>query len=154
MLSLDRFNRLDKLGIIWNHLDQRWEEGFLALKFYKEEQGNCLVHISYKTICGFTLGSWVSTQRRTKETLKTDRIDRLDQLGFVWNPFEKQWENSLDELIRFKEENGHFQVPKSYTTGSGISLGVWAMTQRRTKKTLNPDRAKRLDDLGFDWEIK
>ena len=52
------------------------------LKFHKSE-GNCLVRIGHKE-SDFKLGIWVGTQRRNKEYMSPDRIERLDTLGFVW----------------------------------------------------------------------
>jgi hypothetical protein len=31
-------------------------------------------------------------QRRKKQQLTPDQVNRLDQLGFSWDPFAEQWE--------------------------------------------------------------
>jgi hypothetical protein len=35
---------------------------------------------------GVTLGSWVGTQRRSKDKLSKEKLDKLNALGFVWTP--------------------------------------------------------------------
>ena len=61
----------------------KWEESFKALIAYKAEFGDCLVPQGL-TYQGTKLGSCVGTQRKTKEKLSSERIQRLDDLGFVW----------------------------------------------------------------------
>ena len=83
--SNDRRNRLEAIGFVWDTLFQQWEEGFTALKVYKEREGNCLVPQRFKTDDGYRLGQWVASQRKTKDEMSEDRRRRLDEIGFVWN---------------------------------------------------------------------
>lgn len=64
-------------------LTQQWEEGFSALKKFKEREGNCLV-VGWHLEDEYRLGQWVSVQRTAKEKLSEERRHRLDELGFVW----------------------------------------------------------------------
>jgi hypothetical protein len=62
---------------------------------------------------------------------------------------------NFQELRVFQKQNGHGLVPISYTT-NGINLGAWVSTQRREyrSKKLFADRQKKLEELGFTWNIK
>ena len=82
-MSLDRFTRLDDLGIIWSALEAKWEDGFAELLRYQKEHGNCKVNSTHVTNNGYKLGSWVSVQRKRLHQT-ADQIQRLDDLGFVW----------------------------------------------------------------------
>jgi hypothetical protein len=72
------------------------------------------------------------------------------------------WEERLAELVAFKAmpEHGHCNVPKSYPANP--QLGVWVQTQRKQKERyaadpadsqLTAERMKRLDALGFAWDL-
>ena len=76
--------RLDYLDFDWEPMAERWEHNFNALISFREEHGNCLVPARHKTASGFRLGRWVSRQRTDKEQLTSERVQRLDDLGFVW----------------------------------------------------------------------
>ena len=60
-----------------------WEEGFAALKLYQEREGHCRVRVAHKE-GDHRLGGWVSRQRN-KTTLAPERLQRLDEIGFVWD---------------------------------------------------------------------
>jgi hypothetical protein len=85
-------------------LTEQWEEGFAHLKTYKEKHGDCSVPKNYKPADGYALGSWVGTQRVSKESLAPDRIQRLDELGFLWNSLTERWNQGLAHLKAYKEE--------------------------------------------------
>ena len=57
---------------------------YQALQEYKKEHGHCNVPQSYSD--NPQLGRWVSRQRQAKknEILSTDKIQKLDQIGFQW----------------------------------------------------------------------
>ncbi|MGB8892764.1 MAG: helicase associated domain-containing protein [Pseudolabrys sp.] len=84
-LTAERRTRLNKLGFIWSRRDWFWERGFAALKAFKTREGHCLVpalHIEGD----LKLGYWVSTQRRKKNIMSKERKQRLNKIGFVWQP--------------------------------------------------------------------
>ena len=80
---------LDNLGFSWDPNLEAWNIGYRKLQQFKERNGHCNVTARY--IEGdMKLGFWVSTQRQTKDTfLSADRIQKLDDLGFVWEAREK-----------------------------------------------------------------
>lgn len=83
----ERRSRLESLpGWAWNAFDGRWEERFAKLKQFVEREGHAAVpggHIEDE----FTLGAWVTNQRRLlrKGQLSDERRRRLEALqGWVW----------------------------------------------------------------------
>jgi hypothetical protein len=77
-------------GWVLNPHDDKWETGYLALKNYLEENGDCLVIKDHITKDGYRLGRWVSHQRSQRETLSLDRKYKLESLkGWVWNIHKK-----------------------------------------------------------------
>jgi hypothetical protein len=152
-LPLERIQRLDNLGFVWDPRIHRWEENFKALVAYKAEFGDCLVPAT-RSYQGFKLGSWVNRQRfYVEKRLTPERIQRLNDLGFVWDPHIQLWEESFTALAAYKAEFGDCLVPKKLSY-QGFKLGSWVATQRTKKATLSPERIRRLDDLGFVWKIR
>ena len=150
-LSSDEIKRLDALGFVWDADKQRWEERFKELVAYKKEHGDCMVPQKWRN--NKPLASWVGTQRQSKRkaTLPSDKIKRLDALGFVWDPGEQVWEQRFRELVAHKKKHGDCLVPQKWTNKQ---LGSWVNTQRLSKRksTLPSDKIKRLAALGFVWD--
>jgi superfamily II DNA or RNA helicase len=151
-LSADRCQRLEAFAFIWAPLESAWEEGFTVLKKFKAREGHCRVpqgHVENH----FNLGAWVSSQRQKKATMAIDRRQRLDSLGFVWNPFNVLWEEGFAALIRFKGREGHCRVPQGHVEGT-FKLGAWVSSQRNKEGNLAAERKRRLDEIGFVWRSK
>ena len=109
---------------------------------------------SYETPSGVKLGYWAQNQRSTKRIIDSEKIKRLDEVGFTWNLKEARWNNNLNDLIAYKKDNGHSRVPITYKTAAGNTLGTWVRTQRQMRSDLSPDRINRLDTIGFIWDVK
>jgi superfamily II DNA or RNA helicase/Fe2+ transport system protein FeoA len=149
-ISTQRRRRLDELGFIWDPREADWEDGLNCLKAYKKREGHCNVPKSHKEN-EFSLGGWVSEQRGNKDKVSSERIQRLDDLGFVWNPLEAAWENGFSYLTIYKNRNGHCRVPKTYKE-NGFELGSWVSVQRANKSQMSLERRQRLNELGFVWK--
>jgi hypothetical protein len=83
LLPLECERRLDAIGFIWDLRSHNWEQGFISLLNFKRREGHCCVpqfHIEGK----YRLGTWVATQRRYMKVMSTERIARLNKIGFVW----------------------------------------------------------------------
>jgi hypothetical protein len=69
--------------------DAWWQQGFEYLTAYVDETGHASPPQKYVTKGGFTLGSWVATQRQSyaKGQLSEERQKRLLTLpGWEWTP--------------------------------------------------------------------
>src|SRR5262249_14337435 len=149
-LSEERRQRLGGLGFIWDALATAWEKGYLHLKAYKKRKGDCRVpedHIEN----GYRLGHWVNIQRTNKNELSEERRQRLDELGFVWNPLAEDWEKGFLHLKDYKKRKGDCLVPHAHKE-NGYPLGQWVNVQR-TNQNLSEERRQRLDKLGFVWDV-
>jgi superfamily II DNA or RNA helicase len=141
--------RLDAIGFVWDPLEAAWQQGFFHLTTYKNREGHCRVpddHIEN----GFGLGTWVGHQRRAKDKLSKHRLQRLEEIGFVWNPHEDAWEKGFKILVGYKQREGHCRVPWGHNE-NGFALGIWVSNQRRDKG-LSQERRQRLDEIGFVWD--
>ena len=151
-----------------------WNTRLEELKAYKAAHNTCNVAWKAKGTKGtdpsiVTLGKWVSKQRSeykkfkegNKSQITEERIAALDAIGFDWAPgtVMVDWDVRFQQLIDYRNENGHTNVPKSY--GPNPSLGQWVQTQRvyykkwksGKKSHLSDERRQKLEDIGFNWHV-
>jgi superfamily II DNA or RNA helicase len=146
----EQVQRLERLGFSWDPHLEAWEAHFTALQKFHAREGHCRVVRNYRDD-KLKLGLWVGSQRAKKETLSPVQIQRLDQLGFSWDPHGEAWEAYFDALQKFKQSKGHSRVPGDHQEDD-LKLGVWVENQRVKKNELSPERIQRLNELGFSWD--
>ncbi len=171
MLSAERIESLDKIGMIWDVLDYLWEENYASAVRYHRENGNLDVPHNYIDSEGIHLGQWLGTLRSVYNGtskagyrgLTEEQIVRLDALGMIWgNKYEKQWNEAYLLLCEYYQKNGSFDVPVNYVTDNGVALGKWIRRQRDffEKGKLSEERIEKLRNIGFvleksdPWEDK
>ena len=115
---------------------------FQKLQEYKLEKGDCNVPHRYKD--DRRLGKWVNKMREkkmemlkrgmdyeepqpnrksTSRTLTKERVEKMEELGFVWSFKTKpvvSWDDRLQELVMFYRANGRWPTRKD-----DGSLGHW-----------------------------
>jgi superfamily II DNA or RNA helicase len=149
-LTAQRIHKLDSIGFSWDPLGEQWESAFNVLEEFQKREGHCRVAFGL-VVRGTNLGTWVSHQRKVKHLLSQSQIERLDSLGFSWDPFAEQWEEGYAALVKFHQKEGHCRVTPG-TIINGINLGTWVLKQRQRKPELSLTQAERLDALGFSWD--
>jgi hypothetical protein len=144
-LPADKIRRLDEIGFVWDVAESQWEAMYSESLAYKATHG----HVNIPQ--GSRLGAWIATQRqaRKKGSISQEQIKRLDEIGFVWNPFKSKWESKFDELLAYKAKFGNVDVPHDVT-----DLGTWVYSQRAAKilGKISSERIQRLDEIGFEWK--
>jgi superfamily II DNA or RNA helicase len=151
-LTSERKARLDMLGFDWDPIARQWEEGFEHLQAYVKEYGHARVPQQYKSPDRYKLGTWVNSQRHSRDKLTSERKARLDMLGLDWDPIARQWEEGFEHLQAYVKEYGHARVPQQHKSPDCYSLGTWVVRQRRSRDDLTSERKARMDMLGFDWD--
>jgi len=177
----DRKAKLDKIGFVWDasHLsggqvnNELWNTRFEQLREFKEKEGHCLMPSRH----GPTkqLAIWVDTQRHQyrlrqkgkKSPMTGERIDKLEDVGFVWDAShlsggqvdDEAWDRRFDELAAYKEKYGDCLVPKRRERNKQLKL--WVDTQRKEyrlfkegkKSRMTKKRIEKLDGIGFKWKV-
>jgi len=94
LLSKDRVQKLEDLGFQWSLRGARksWEDYYNKLREYKEKHG----HLNVTRREDRSLHMWITNQK-TKPTLKSDHLQKLQELGF-------QFQLMLDDLGKEDEE--------------------------------------------------
>jgi len=133
-------------------LGEAWDLFYGALCRFKDEYGHA--NVPRRFPADPKLANWLDTQRQNKRRnrLRSDRTDRLNAIGFVWEPHEALWAERLQQLKAFTATNGHCDVPYSFPQMPG--LGRWLTSQRRAKNRgdLPEDRLWQLEALGVSWD--
>ena len=147
-VDLERLNTSISIAIT-DRIGMSWDEWYGRLKVFRQREGHCRVPVTYlDPATGYPLGQWVSVQRKAQDTMPPERRQRLDVLGFVWDPFAADWEEGFSFLEMYRQREGHCLVPQNHRE-AGYPLGTWVSRQRKYKDTMPPERRQRLDALGF-----
>lgn len=155
-LQNDRVKQLEDIGMIWNAMDNSWEQNFKLAEQYYREHRNLDVPSNYKTKDGTHLGSWIGRQKQLHRTnsLSNDQIKKLNSIGMDWmDRVDRIWEKGFLEAKKYYEKYGDLNVPVKYETDNLFSLGTWIQRQRNLYKNnkIGDDRIKRLTDIGMNW---
>ncbi|CAB9498093.1 helicase [Seminavis robusta] len=145
----ERKRLLDKLGFVWNPLQQAWYERYDRLVNFRNDHGHSAVPYQYKE--DPELGKWVSYQRKmfTKQRLPPTRKKLLDKLGFVWDASWVSWDQRLEGVTHFKKVHGHLEIPHGYDN-TGLGYWLWDQKQKALNGELATDRVERLLSAGVE----
>merc|ERR1712038_923061 len=173
----EKVEKLNELGIEWKSKDdttpvdatvaksdskqgrqERFPKKLALLRDFKDEHGNCNVPKNHPE-----LGRWVQflRSRYASGGLKKKNpglVDELDTLGFEWDVNDtpeknrrSSFEEKLDLLRAFNDENGHCNVPLDHP-----ELGHWVKSLRTRYASgllqkKHPNVVDKLTALGFVW---
>ena len=162
-LSQEQIQKLEQIGMDWeSELEQKFREGYLALKTYQETYGNTDVNIHYQTETGYALGRWVSNTRTAykKGKLESKRKQQLDAIGMIWDVREYRWNKSYQAAEAYYKEHGHLDMPYNYVDEHGNCLATWLRNQKNifhgkiNAAPLTKEQIEKLEALGVQWTNK
>ena len=176
-LTDDQYRRLEEAGFKWSlgrppHVS--FDEHFDELIKFKQTFGHCNAP-GKKSIEFPSVGQWCQTVRKSYKQLQKgeksqtiltdDHIRRLEEAGFKWivGPLSISFDEHFDELVKFKQEFGHCNAPKTKSS-KYLSLASWCHNARRsykqikkgantTNNKLTDDHIRRLEEVGFQWNV-
>ncbi|GFH61990.1 hypothetical protein CTEN210_18466 [Chaetoceros tenuissimus] len=164
-ITQERVEKLENIGFSWVVLrsNDTWNESLKKLKEFKAQNGHCNVPQGYEA--NKALGKWVSAQRQSyilkskglQSWLTEERVEKLNNIGFVWAPKKDTWHKRLEQLKEFKAKHGHCNVPQGYK--SNKSLAIWLEHQRFQHKLMSKGahsnmteyRVEKLESIGILW---
>ena len=140
-------NEREKLRSTSTAASISWNARYRELVQYIQKQGSPLVPRDYGP-----LGRWVDKQRSHYKTdeLSSERLQKLNQIGFVFEPQEVQWSERFRELQEYIKEHGNSLVSQDYGP-----LGNWTQKQRYNYKmgVLPLERIQQLNKIDFVWDV-
>lgn len=166
-LTNERVSMLNRLGMIWDKIDYKWEQNYNACVEYYKQHHNLDIPATYATEKGLRIGAWISRIRKTRDgrikgaaPLAGEQITRLDAIGMQWqDTYTRQWVYGYQQAEEYYKEHGSLDVPVSYVNGKGFPLGKWLKRHTDTNTNsgrsaikITPERKAKLDALGFKWE--
>jgi len=171
LLTASRLMRLNDIGFQFRQRADytSWDDRVKQLREYKNRHGHLKIPVSDPD-----LGWFVSSQREEyrkrcdgkPSSLTDDRYNDLNQLGFVFvggkrkgaiKARRKTWDERYQELVAFRNANGHACVPQHYP-----GLGYWVHAQRNQyrlmkqgkKSPMTNEKALKLSELEMVWDAQ
>ena len=149
-----------------NRHDEKWNEMLLKLLAYKAKHHSCMVPQQYEK--DTKLGRWVHYQRveywqflqEGCGKISQCRIDKLESIGFEWDPQRCKWNTMFRRLVDFRSKYGHCNVPKDYA--KDLELSYWLRNQRfeyanrvnKGKSRLTDERLECLKHIGLEFRLR
>nr|CRH06329.1 Conserved protein of unknown function. Containing 8 helicase-associated domain [Candidatus Magnetococcus massalia] len=152
---LDKLNgahrkQLEEIHFIWDLKAAHWQGMFEKLVTFKRMTGHDRVPEEHPG--NPALHQWVTLQRRAYKAgkLEVEHIYPLEQIQFVWDLEEQDWQLMLARLKAFQEAKGNL-LPDSE---SQPQLYQWCDQQRKlyNKEKMPPEHQQMLSAIGFDWD--
>jgi len=150
-LNEEKIFQLTNIGFDLKLKETIWNKNFEKLVDFKKQHGHLQVIPTYTN--DKQLVHFVGNMRARKNKLTADKIKRLDEIGFLWEPVQKikeldfsRWLDKYRQLIAFKEKHGHCRVPVK--TKEYHLLGRWVYNQLSDKK-LSEEKRRLLEKLDF-----
>jgi hypothetical protein len=175
-IDKDKRDRLDRIKFDWNAVDVNWNAMADRLATFQQKYNSTNVPQAYGE--DPPLGLWVKHQRAvygkyfsSVDTFDDDllwtvatglqservpagthvaRIQRLIDIGLVWDPFEGRWMEMYNRLVAYKEEHNSTVVPQKNSWDP--ELGAWVDVQRRGRYDMSDQRIALLNRVGFEWD--
>ena len=153
------FNRLN------DTLSASWETMYAVAKRYFEAHGDLEVEMRYITEEGYSLGSWLGTQRKVyagkvNGILTDKQIEKLNAIGMRWeNVKDLRWEKNYAAAKEYYKEHGDLLPKVNDKAYRSVKLGSWISQLRTYRKSgicsayLTGERIKMLDEIGMAWDV-
>lgn len=155
-LSAERFDRLNKIGMVWD-FEENWNTKFQAAKSFYYENGHLDVPADYITKDGITLGRWLRTVRNNYNLglFPADRQAQLESIGMKWDSvIDRTWTLFFELAKDYYRKHGNLNVNAKYETENGAKLGTWISSQRyaHSNNKLSTEKTAMLESIGMSWQ--
>lgn len=153
------FNRLN------DALSASWEYMYSVAKRYYETHGNLEAEKRYITEGGYSLGTWLNTQRlvnagKSRGILTAEQVEKLNAIGMRWESVKDiAWEKYYAAAKEYFAEHGDLLPSVTDKAYHGVKLGRWIAQLRSYRKSgsgsayLTDERIKLLDEIGMVWDV-
>jgi superfamily II DNA or RNA helicase len=133
-----------------------FEVALAELRAFAKREGHSRVPLQHRE-GDLALGAWAQTQRalHRKGSLAPERVAALEALpGWLWRPYEDDWQVGLERIRTFAAREGHARVPTDHVE-AGTRLGLWVVNRRKQHRRgeLPSERVAALEAIpGWTWD--
>ncbi|MFE3591396.1 Helicase associated domain protein [Streptomyces niveus] len=145
-----RVEQLEKLGMVWSHLDVAWGEGLDVARGWAAEHGHLLAPLD-AAFQGAKVGIWlknaraaarnaIENERRRAEGLPVEstvwampewRREQLEEIDPSWcPPWPVEWQRAFHLVRHHLEEGGTLPAAPGAVVRQGEDLGRWVRSVR------------------------
>jgi len=144
-----RQKALRAIGFEFNSAVNEWDHFLQLLNDYREEYPNQWPNTK-EVYNGLELGNWSLLQRRyyKQGTLTKRRIERLEEVGFIWDDAEAYWSPTIKLLHEFRKDNPD-RWPGPTELYRGYVLHPWLKSVLKKKASLTKAQLKDFTDMDF-----
>lgn len=172
MVVNDSFEVIDKLAECKELFEQlegtlsaSWDIMYSYAEKYYAENNSLEMPKNYTTPDGYSLGSWLTVQRRVRAgkingILTDEQIEKLDKLGMRWDSYKDvAWNKYYSAAVEYYKANHSLNPQAKYVTEDGVRLGNWLSQLRTARKIgvnssyLAPEHIAQLDEIGMVWDV-
>ncbi|WP_309399965.1 helicase associated domain-containing protein [Cerasicoccus maritimus] len=156
-LPTDQRLMLERLGFSWDPLYEQWMGHYEELRAFMEQHGHCKIPVNEPRY--EQLACWVKKQRTKRERMEPRRVLLLDKIGFVWTPYDDEWEANFQKLKAIYAKHGPLATATVDPEYQEVS--VWVDVQRSRQRgsggfnPLTDEQLAKLKSIGFvfyKWE--
>ena len=134
-------------------LEAGWNKQYELLCEYQKEFGHVNV-LKRDEYGGIALGVWCQRMRSEYRNGKLSKyqINKLEVIGFDWDPLETEWMRRYKQYKRYVEATGSLEITRK-TDFEGEHLGAWVETQRKwyAKGKMSEKRIALLKQIGVEF---
>ncbi len=132
---------------------------------YYDTHGNLEVEKRYITEEGYSLGTWLNTQRlvyagKSRGILTAEQVEKLNAIGMRWESVKDiAWEKYYAAAKEYFAEHGDLLPSITDKMYRGVKLSRWVAQLRGYRKSgicsayLTEERIKLLDEIGMVWDV-
>ncbi|MDD5343949.1 MAG: helicase associated domain-containing protein [Smithella sp.] len=146
-LSESKLRRLSR-----RHLHRKWLENYLRLRLFLKQFGR-YPHLREENPKGFTIGSWVNTQKSAfrNSRLPLWRYELLAAIKFSWPRRIASWQEVFNRAVKLQQRKGGPLSKYGNVTREERSLKNWVYNQRVLigKGGLEKKKVKLLEKSGL-----
>ena len=150
-MSHERVQKLERISHwSWDPIEDQYQKSLEDLKKFIKDN-NRLPSNKAKNPEEKQLGSWCQSRRQEykKNQLSPEKIKDLESIPqWSWDPFEDQYQKSLQDLKKFIKDNN--KLPSSTAKNPDEKqIGSWCSSRRKNykNKKLSEERIKELESL-------
>ncbi len=149
-LTPEQVSRMEEIGFAWVAHDGDWDAMFTKLVEHMRPMHNGKPRDG---VISVELRSWILTQRQFKKRGELDplREQRLNGIGFEWEPFSTQWDGMFSRLRAYHSEHRNSRVPSEWSKDRQLASWVGTQRMRKAEGKLSTERIAKLDALDFEW---